>query len=281
MEAPAHASPSGVARRVLLHALAIAFLTILTQVGGLIWLLALLVRHFLPLPSRLALLLLFFGLYATATIVIQQLAPLTGRVALSCFARHDSALAVRSPFYCALNRNYVTPELASIAMSFADHMARTFPGTKTLALDANFPFLHGFPLIPHLSHDDGRKLDLAFYYQDGSGKFRNGETRSPLAYFAFQQPVTGSPLPCAGRDRWLTLRWDMAWLQWVFHDWQLEPQRMREALRWLSNEGQSHGIGKILIEPHIPASLGVSSSIVRFQGCRAARHDDHIHIQLR
>ena len=56
---------------------------------------------------------------------------------------------------------------------------------------------------------------------------------------------------------------------------------MREALRWLSNEGQSHGIGKVFVEPHIPASLGISSDVIRFQGCLAARHDDHIHIQLR
>lgn len=40
------------------------------------------------------------------------------------------------------------------------------------------------------------------------------------------------------------------------------------------------GAVKILIEPHIPARLGVSSRAIRFQGCRAARHDDHIHNQI-
>jgi hypothetical protein len=281
VDLPTRQSSSTVARRILLPILATALLTVLTQVGGLVWLLAMALRRFLPTPSRLAFLGLFLGLYAAATILTQQLAPLAGRVALPCFPGNDSTLAVHSPLYCALNRNYVAPELASVAKAYADHMAGAFPGTRTLALDASFPFLHGFPLIPHLSHNDGRKLDLAFYYLDESGKFRNGETRSPLGYFAFQQPVTGSPQPCAGRDRWMTLRWDMAWLQWAFPDWQLEPQRMHEALRWLSNEGQNLGIGKIFIEPHIPASLGVSSNTFRFQGCRAARHDDHIHIQLR
>ena len=79
----------------------------------------------------------------------------------------------------------------------------------------------------------------------------------------------------------MTLRWDLNWLQGLFPDWRIEPQRMREALRWLSNEGRSRGIGKIFIEPHIPAGLGISNDAIRFQGCRAARHDDHIHIQLR
>jgi hypothetical protein len=27
--------------------------------------------------------------------------------------------------------------------------------------------------------------------------------------------------------------------------------------------------------------LGVSSPLLGFQGCRAARHDDHIHIQIK
>lgn len=266
------------AMRLAGHLLAILCLTVLTQIGGLVWLLALLLRRWLP--GRRASLLAFLLLYAVATFVTQQLAPLAGRVALPCLAASDATLSVRSPIFCALNRSYVTPDMALAAQAYADHMAQAFPGTKTLALDANFPFLSGFPLLPHLSHDDGRKLDLAFYYRDRDGGFRNGETRSPLGYFAFQQPVAGAPQPCASRRRWLTLRWDMTWLQGVFPDWELEPLRMREALRWLANEGAGKGIDKIFVEPHVAAATGISSSRIRFQGCRAARHDDHIHIQL-
>jgi len=261
------------------HLLAILCLTALTQVGGLVWLLALLLRRVLPGSGRPVFLVLFLGLYAAATFAIQNLAPMAGRVALPCFS--EGALVLRSPVFCALNRNYVAPELARAAQAYADHMAEAFPGTRTLALDANFPFVAGFPLLPHLSHDDGRKLDLALYYQDEQGTFRNGETRSPIGYFAFQQPDANAPQPCADRRRWLTLRWDLDWLQGTFPDWQLEPDRMREALHWLSSDGQALGVGKIFIEPHIPAGLGISNDVIRFQGCRAARHDDHIHIQLR
>jgi len=265
--------------RALLHGFAVLLLTLLTQIGGLAWLLALVLRRFLPSLSRWVFLIFFAGIYSAATLITHQVAPLFGRVPLPCFT--SASLAVRTPLYCALNRNYVTPELASAANAYADHMAETFPGTTTLALDANFPFVDGFPLMPHLSHDDGRKLDLALYYEDGDGNFRNGETRSPLGYFAFQQPLANALQPCANRRRVISLRWDLAWLQPLFPDWEIEPARMKEALDWLSTEGRSHGIEKIFIEPHIPARLDVSNDVIRFQGCNAARHDDHIHIQVR
>jgi hypothetical protein len=265
--------------RILRHGFAILLLTLITQIGGLAWLLALALRRFRPLSRRWAFLALFAGIYSAATLAAHQIAPLFGRVPLPCIT--SANLIVRTPLYCALNRNYATPELKAAAEAYASHMASIFPGTTTLALDANFPFVTGFPLMPHLSHDDGRKLDLALYYRDDTGAFRNGETRSSLGYFAFQQPLANSPQPCANRRRLMTLRWDLDWLQPLFADWDIEPARMKEALRWLSTEGRRHGIDKIFIEPHIPARLGISSDIIRFQGCRAARHDDHIHIQVR
>ena len=39
-------------------------------------------------------------------------------------------------------------------------------------------------------------------------------------------------------------------------------------------------LGRMLLEPHLDQRLGLSDPRLRFQGCRAARHDDHIHIQL-
>jgi hypothetical protein len=40
------------------------------------------------------------------------------------------------------------------------------------------------------------------------------------------------------------------------------------------------GLQKIFIEPHLKNALGITDGHVRFQGCRAARHDDHVHIQV-
>ena len=77
----------------------------------------------------------------------------------------------------------------------------------TLALDGGFPFLDGFPLLPRLSHDDGRKLDLAFL-------------------------LAADP-----------------------------------------------AVERLFLEPHLQARLGLSDPRIRFPRCRAARHDDHIHVQ--
>jgi hypothetical protein len=40
-------------------------------------------------------------------------------------------------------------------------------------------------------------------------------------------------------------------------------------------------IGKIFIEPHLKTRLGLVSAKIRFHGCQAVRHDDHIHVQLK
>lgn len=245
--------------RLLAHGGLIAFLTLLTQIGGLAWLIACCTRRRL---------LVFVAAYAALTGAAHVTAPQFGRVALPCTG--DGPLRMQSWVYCALNRHYVTPEMASVADDLAAHMNRQFPGTVTLALDANFPFIDGFPLLPHLSHDDGRKLDLAFWYRDEQG-YLPGRTRSPIGYFAFEQGPTDCPA------RWLSLRWDLEWLQIVWPAWRPDELRMRAAMAWLIRDGR---ISRMFLEPHLTRSLRVRHPKVRFQGCRAARHDDHIHVQL-
>ncbi|WEX89606.1 hypothetical protein PZN02_003519 [Sinorhizobium garamanticum] len=46
------------------------------------------------------------------------------------------------------------------------------------------------------------------------------------------------------------------------------------------NQFVRFGLEKVFIEPHVKNALGITDGHVRFQGCRAARHDDHIHIQV-
>lgn len=264
--------------RTLRIALVFSLLTVLTQIGGMAYLAG---RWFARrgetnrYSTRLAIFLL---LYALATIAATLTAPLFGRVALSCFG--PGSLQVQSPLYCALNRNYVTTQAKLAAEALSAAMALEFPGTVTLVLDANFPFFDGFPLLPHLSHDDGRKLDIAFYYRDEKGDPLNRAARSPIGYFAFEEPLPGAELPCAERDDLLTLRWNMGFLQGFFPAWVLDEARTGAALRWLALEGPGFGVERIFIEPHLAERLGVSNQNVRFQGCRAARHDDHIHFQV-
>lgn len=245
--------------RAIAHILLIALLTILTQLGGLAWLVALMFQRRL---------LAFVLAYAALSFSALWIAPQFGRVALPCFG--EGPLQVQTPLFCALNRHYVTPELRDVLTDYAADMARDFPNTETRVLDANFPFLSGFPLLPHLSHADGRKVDLAFYYEDDSG-YLAGKARSPIGYFAFEDGPTNCP------KELLSLRWDMGWIQGLWPAYGLNAQRMTAALEKLSAEPR---LSKIFIEPHLKNALGVNSSKLRFQGCRAARHDDHIHIQL-
>ena len=245
--------------RLIANSCVVLFLTILTQIGGLAWLIALFFRR------RLIAFLLAYVALTTAAVWI---APNFGRVALSCL--DSGPLQVQSWMYCALNRNYVAPELRSVLVETAKELDQRYPGTETLVLDANFPFFDGFPLLPHLSHDDGDKVDLAFFYQDKTG-YLPGATRSPIGYFAFE------PGPTDCTPRWPTLRWDFDFIQPFWRDYGLDEARNAAVLRILSSDDR---IGKILVEPHLVEALRVTHPNIRFQGCRAARHDDHIHLQL-
>jgi hypothetical protein len=272
----------------VLAVVAVVLLTLLTQIGGLVmlvvWGLSRLVLPRVMGTSRRALMnaLLFVVLYAAVSVlVVPPLAALGGRVPLPCRAQADRAFAAGSALLCALNRHYVVPDLVVLLNELSGEIERAFPGTTTLFLDANFPFLNGFPLLPHLSHGDGRKLDLAFYYAGADGRYLPAATRSPIGYWAFEQPSASDASPCGARSL-LSLRWDLSFLQDKFPDRVLEPRRTSAALQWLLSEGSRFKVDRVFIEPYLAARLGVQASpVLGFQGCRAARHDDHIHIQIK
>ena len=148
--------------RIGIHFVVVVVLTAISQLGGIAWLIGLNFRR-----RWIA-----FGIcYAALSFAAFWMAPMIGRQALSC--RADGALQMHSWGYCALNRQYVVPELKATLADLSEVLDQRFPGTVTLVLDA-----------------------------------------------------------------------------------------------------------KVFIEPHLRRRLGVESSKLRFQGCRAARHDDHIHMQL-
>ncbi|WP_425073241.1 hypothetical protein [Sagittula sp. S175] len=241
------------------HLAVVLALTALTQLGGLAWIGAVLMR-------RRWLFVVFYALLWGAAWVA---APMAGRVALPCTG---DVLRMQSPVYCVAMRNFVTPEMALVAQGAAEAVARQYPGTVTLALDGGLPFLDGFPLLPHLSHDDGEKLDLAFYYADEA--YAPGRSRSPIGYFAFEA-LDAPVCPPA----WLTLRWDLRWLQplWSASDLQVEEARTVALIHALETDAR---VAKIFVEPPLLQRWGLAGPKLRFQGCRAARHDDHVHVQL-
>lgn len=266
--------------RILGRCFIFLFLTLLTQIGGLVYLLALLLAKVFGFQKKLAILLVFILAYLSATFATIYIAPIFGRQAISCIVAETANIKTAHPMYCVLNRNYVTQDLALLLNKASGAVAQEFRGTQTLVLDSNFPFVTGFPLLPHLSHDDGLRADLAFYYMDGKSGYLKGTMKSPIGYWGYTQPPKGADLPCANFDSPLSLRWDFDFLQVLLPENQIEPKRTAYLLNWLVNEGRQYGLEKVLLEPHLKKSLGLESDLIRFQGCRAARHDDHIHLQV-
>jgi hypothetical protein len=250
----------GTVSRIIGHGLIVLVLTLLTQLGGLAWLLV------LPFRRRWLSFPLVYGLIWLA---VQSAAPLAGRVALPC---NGELLHMQSPLYCVLLRNFVTPDMADLAQDVASVVEAGYPGTVTLILDGSFPFFDGFPLLPHLSHDAGSSLDFAYYYAAPDGGYLVGKTRSPIGYWAFERVGQEQCPPV-----WLTLRWDMGWLAPLFPDRRVEPLRTALLVQTLLDDPRT---GKVFLEPGLAASLGVAGPKLRFQGCRAARHDDHVHVQF-
>ena len=158
--------------KAILYLFIFLILTVLTQIGGLLFLLSRFIyKRTIKKPTErfkyafLIKTLTFSSLYLLATfLIVPIIARQFGRVSLPFFTtNHVRPVTV---WTCILNRNYVRPQLKSTVEKVAETMHDRYEGAEIRYLDANLPFFDGFPLLPHLSHNDGRKLDLAFFYLD-------------------------------------------------------------------------------------------------------------------
>lgn len=210
------------------------------------------------------------AIYGTLTYaIVPAFALLFGRVRLPC--------GMSPVLGCLLNRTYVRSDLAALILELDEELAHSYPGTHVTILDANFPLFDGFPLLPHLSHDDGRKVDLAYFYREAAtGALISAGAPSPIGYFHFERPRAGDPQPCA---RQVTpRRWNFAWLQPAQPAWVLDEERTRALILWWKARPETT---RILVEPYLAERLDVGGGVVQFQGCQAARHDDHLHVQVK
>ena len=123
-------------------------------------------------------------IYAVASIAIVP--PLAG-----LFGRERVACASTTLVGCVFNRTYLKPKPLALMTALDQAMGNRFPGSGVTILEGSFPFVDGFPLPPHLSHHDGRKIDLAYFYRDASGQAIARGSPSPVGYFHFQQPRAG------------------------------------------------------------------------------------------
>jgi hypothetical protein len=166
----------------------------------------------------------------------------------------------------------VTPAARDALLAAASAMAAAHPGAVVRYMEASWPSGRR-PMPPHLSHGDGHQIDLAVFYESRAG--------APLAkpptlsgYGAFEPPRAGDVRMCAGQgghhgepDPPAARRW------------RLDDARTADLVRALSADRR---VRRLFIEPHLKARLGFAGDPkVRFAGCNAARHDDHVHVDFR
>ncbi|MEM9678842.1 MAG: hypothetical protein AAF901_00850 [Bacteroidota bacterium] len=244
----------------------VVLLTIITQVGGLIWLISLWVAH----SRRWKMRYVFPILYLICNIVIvPPLASALGRVPLPTF---NENLKPRNIIYPLLFRNYVDPDLKDMLVETSKHQS-----INITYLDACFPFIDGFPLLPHLSHSDGKKVDISFMYLD-KNKNKTDKKPSLSGYGVFANPENNRTASrCISQGHW-QYDYNKYASFGTLHQLYLDKNGTRLLVKQLLSHRE---IQKIFLEPHIKQTLGLTNSKVRFHGCQAVRHDDHIHLQIK
>lgn len=242
--------------------------------GGIIWVVHRLLqrlafkRAFLY-KRRISRWLAFAVLYTIVCFgIVPPLAMVYGRQPLPISNDH---LKPASWFQVICNRHYISND-SSRQLLWALTSARPQIDCPVYYLDANFPFLDGFPLIPHLSHNDGKKLDLAFQYVND-----NGEPCAPptlLGYGFFEGPAEhefNQKQACDNAFYNITALFGWMKLRSPKVDEQ-GTKKLMEALTPMSE--------KMFLEPHLKIRWGLSGNTkIRFHGCHSVRHDDHIHLQ--
>ena len=262
---------------IFYRALVLVTLALLTQIGAITYLVGLLIFNRFNLKPWYSRLLAHSAIYLSVTLlVIPQIAPVFGREPVIT----NPQIQLTNPWLSRLlNRQYVVPELNQLLSSSASRLAQFKSPIVIQVLDTNFPFISGYPLFPHLSHNDGRKLDLSYVYTDSQGTPRQ-LVPSVSGYGIFEAPKA---------DEVNTTQFckNHGYFQYDFTRFltlgsrEPKPQFSAKLTKQLIQSilADTH-LQKLFIEPHLVKRLGLSDPRIRFQGCRAVRHDDHIHIQI-
>ncbi|HEX8022601.1 hypothetical protein [Mucilaginibacter sp.] len=269
----------------ILIALLVCLLTILTQIGGLVYIISISFHKLINKTSRnkyyqqFTKLAVFILLYCLATfLIVPPLARLWGREPLPL--SETNHLRPLNRLTCLFNRNYVRPQLKQATFAVASEMNQRYPGSTLNYLDASFPFINGFPLMPHLSHNDGKKLDLAFFYIDNKTGSETNKTPSSIGYGISEEPRAGelnTSQACLVKGYWQYSFLTKIVPQGNKVNFTFDSLRTKTLVNLFAAQNV---INKIFIEPHLKTRLGITTSKLRFHGCRAVRHDDHVHVQL-
>jgi hypothetical protein len=192
-----------------------------------------------------------------------------GLVRLPCAS---AALRAASRFYCqGEGRNWVTPLAQDVMRDAAARLAAEYPGSYITYRDASWPKGER-PFPPHLSHGDGRQIDVALFWETRDGRPLARPPASKPRHAVEPRPAS-APDPCPGIDRPGDNSDPPA-----SRAWRLDQERTRALIRILLDDRR---VRRLLLEPHLKSRLGFTrESRIRFPGCNTFRHDGHVHVDV-
>jgi hypothetical protein len=192
-----------------------------------------------------------------------------GLVRLPCTSEPN--LKAAHSRYCRQDRNWATPKAQAVMRDLADHVTKAHPGSVVHYMEASWPSGKR-PMPPHLSHGDGREIDLALFYETTDA---TPLPRPPTSsgYYAFEPRRRSDADPCAGRTRPGDNRDPPA-----NRSWRLDEARTKTLIRALLEDRR---VRRLLLEPHLKTRLGFANEArIRFPGCNTLRHDGHVHVDV-
>lgn len=196
-----------------------------------------------------------------------------GLVTLPCDA--STPLEPVRPYYCRRDRHFTTPPVRAALIDAAEAMRARYPGEVLRFMDASGPTGEK-PFPPHLSHGDGRQIDLGLYYTDVRGLPMKTfpATDRYGGYWPAEPPRPGEEIACPGGREGRAEKPDPP----ADRPWRLDEARTKALVQVLIADPR---VKRVLIEPHLERRLGLwGHPKLRFAGCQAARHDDHIHVDF-
>ena len=250
-------------------------LTIITQIGRLIYVLSLVISNRWTQKLKFKTFFIFMGLYLFSTfLIVPLIAPVFGREKIN----HSEKIQPTNYMTVLLNRNYVRPQLNEVLNQAEKELNGT--DIEIRYLDANFPFVNGFPLLPHLSHNDGKKIDLSLIYETDDGIISNKQ-KSVSGYGNFEPPKSNefNQIEKCLKNGYFQYDYPK---YLTFGNINKDLVFSQKGTQTLIKSLLKHPkLGKLFIEPHLKNRMHLEDPRIRYHGCRAVRHDDHMHVQLK
>ena len=195
-----------------------------------------------------------------------------GLTSLPC--NRSEPLAPLRPHYCR-GRNFVSPHARDAIVTAARDLTARHPGSISHYMDGSGP--DGVtPFPPHRSHGDGRQLDVALFFEtlEGEPLAIPPDTSSYGGWWPAEPPRPGERIACPQGRTGAADKPDPP----PDRQWRLDETRTRALVQLLVDDSR---VRRILIEPHLEERLGFwGHPKLRFAGCQAARHDDHLHVDF-